>query len=153
MGFFSVLIATDIIARGLDLTNVSHVINFAVPDEPENYIHRIGRTGRAEQEGTAISFFTENEAEYLGEIELLMELEIDVHDLPESIEVSSTLIEEEMPKTEQESQGKQRQETAPSGPAFHEKKEKNRKVNLGGSYRREIAKKYKKPKTRGQKRK
>ncbi|MFD1294770.1 DEAD/DEAH box helicase [Lutibacter holmesii] len=153
MGFFKVLIATDIIARGLDLTDVTHVINFDIPKEPENYIHRIGRTGRAEQEGTAISFFTEEEAEYLGEIEFLMNTEIDVLDVPEHIEISTKLIGEEMPKVEPEKTGKKKTITEPSGAAFHEKKEKNKRVNLGGSYRREIAKKYKKPKTRGQKRK
>ncbi len=153
LGLFKVLIATDIIARGLDLTNVSHVINFDIPKEPENYIHRIGRTGRAEQEGTAISFFTEEEAEYLGEIEFLMNTEIDVIDLPENIEISNRLIDEEMPKLEPENTNSRKKITEPSGPAFHEKKEKNQKKNLGGSYRREIAKKYKKPKTRGQKRK
>lgn len=152
-GFFNILIATDIIARGLDLTDVSHVINFDIPKEPENYIHRIGRTGRAEQDGTSISFFTEAEAEYLSEIELLMNKEIDVLDLPSTIEISTRLIDEEMPKVEPESKSAKRTITEPSGPAFHEKKEKNKKVNLGGSYRREIAKKYKKPKTRGQKRK
>lgn len=152
-GSFTILIATDIIARGLDLTDVSHVINFDIPEEAENYIHRIGRTGRAEQQGVAISLFTEEEAEYLGEIESLMKQEINVLDLPSTIEISTKMIAEEMPKVEPESVGKKRTETAPSGPAFHEKKEKNRRVNLGGSYRREIAKKYKKPKTRGQKRK
>jgi len=152
-GFFNVLIATDIIARGLDLTDVSHVINFNIPEEPENYMHRIGRTGRAEQKGTAISFFTEEEADYLGEIELLMNTEIDVYDLPETIEISTQQIDEEMPKVEPESVGKKKTITEPSGAAFHEKKEKNKRINLGGSYRREIAKKYKKPKTRGQKRK
>ena len=152
-GFFNVLIATDIIARGLDLTDVSHVINFNIPEEPENYMHRIGRTGRAEQKGTAISFYTEDEADYLGEIELLMNTEIDVFDLPESVEFSTQLVSEEMPKVEPERKGKKTTVTEPSGAAFHEKKEKNSRVNLGGSYRREIAKKYKKPKTRGQKRK
>ncbi|RXP54108.1 DEAD/DEAH box helicase [Lutibacter sp. HS1-25] len=151
-GTFNILIATDIIARGLDLTDVSHVINFDIPKEPENYIHRIGRTGRAEQEGVAISFFTEEEAEYLGEIEFLMNREIEVLDIPKEIEISSQLIDEEMPKVEPEKVVK-RTIAEPSGPAFHEKKEKNKRVNLGGSYRREIAKKYKKPKTRGQKRK
>jgi ATP-dependent RNA helicase RhlE len=151
-GKFKVLIATDIIARGLDLTDVSHVINFDIPQEPENYIHRIGRTGRAEQLGNAISFFTEDEAEYLGDIEILMNKEIEVLDLPEEIEISSQLIDEEMPKEAPEKVVK-RNIAEPSGPAFHEKKEKNKRVNLGGSYRREIAKKYKKPKTRGQKRK
>lgn len=152
-GFFNVLIASDIIARGLDFTDVSHVINFNIPEEPENYMHRIGRTGRAEQEGIAISFFNEEEAEYLGEIELLMNTEIDVEDLPEHILISTQLIDEEMPNVEPEKSSRKKTLTEPSGPAFHEKKEKNSRVNLGGSYRRELAKKYKKPKTRGQKRK
>ena len=153
-GSTSVLIATDIIARGLDLTNVSHVINFNIPKEPENYIHRIGRTGRAEQLGTSISLFTEAEADYLGEIELLMNREINVFDLPESIEISTQLIDEEIPRSEMEESSKEKKtETVAGGLAFHEKKEKNRKVNLGGSYRREIVKKYKKPLTRGQKKK
>jgi ATP-dependent RNA helicase RhlE len=98
-------------------------------------------------------FFTELEADYLGEIELLMNTEIDVCDLPENIEISSQKIFEEMPKIAPERTGKKTIITEPKGEAFHEKKEKNRRVNLGGSYRREIAKKYKKPKTRGQKRK
>lgn len=149
-----ILIATDIIARGLDLTNVSHVINFDIPKEPENYMHRIGRTGRAEQLGTSISLFTEAEADYLGEIELLMNREIDVFDLPESIEIATQLIDEEIPRSElEESSREKKKETVDGGLAFHEKKEKNRKVNLGGSYRREIVKKYKKPLTRGQKKK
>ena len=151
-GQFNVLIATDIIARGLDLTDVSHVINFDIPKEPENYIHRIGRTGRADRKGTSISFFTEEEAEYLSEIEHLMNTEIDVFDLPKNIEISERMIDEEMPRIEPERTSKKRSSES-GGQAFHEKKEKNKRVNLGGSYRREIAKKYKKPKTRGQKRK
>ncbi len=152
-GLFNILIATDIIARGVDLTDVSHVINFDIPEEPENYIHRIGRTGRADRKGTSISFFTEEEAEYLSEIEVLMNTEIEIFDLPGTIEISMRLIDEEMPKVEPERTSTKRRITEPSGKAFHEKKEKNKRVNLGGSYRREIAKKYKKPKTRGQKRK
>ena len=152
---FQVLIATDIVARGIDLSDVSHVININIPKKPENYIHRIGRTGRAEQKGTSISFFTENEAEYLGEIELLMNREIDVYDLPETIEISEELIDEEIPRDESsiEINNDKRISTTELGSGFHEKKEKNKKVNLGGSYRREIAKKYKKPKTRAPKRK
>ncbi|SFS48212.1 DEAD/DEAH box helicase [Lutibacter maritimus] len=150
---FPVLIATDIVARGIDLSDVSHVININIPKKPENYIHRIGRTGRAEQEGTSISFFTEEEAEYLGEIELLMNREIDVFDLPDSVEISEELIDEEIPRDPQEINNDARNKSTELGSGFHEKKEKNKKINLGGSYRREIAKKYKKPKTRGPKRK
>lgn len=152
---FQVLIATDIVARGIDLSEVSHVVNMNIPKKPENYIHRIGRTGRAEQKGTSISFFTEDEAEYLGEIELLMNKEIDLYDLPENIEVSDVLMDEEMPRDESsfEIVNDSRAASKELNSGFHEKKDKNKKVNLGGSYRREIAKKYKKPKTRGQKRK
>jgi len=150
---FQVLIATDIVARGIDLSDVSHVINMNIPKKPENYIHRIGRTGRAEQKGTSISFFTEDEADYLGEIELLMSREIDVYDLAENIEISEQLIDEEIPRDPQEINNDSRSSSSELGSGFHEKKDKNKKVNLGGSYRREIAKKYKKPKTRAPKRK
>lgn len=126
-----------------------------IPKKPENYIHRIGRTGRAEQKGTSISFFTEDEAQYLAEIEVLMNREIDVYDLPEAIEISEQLIDEEMPRDESsfEILNDTRETSKELKSGFHDKKDKNKKINLGGSYRREIAKKYKKPKTRGQKRK
>lgn len=146
-----VLIATDVIARGLDLEEVTHVINFNTPHFPENYMHRIGRTGRAEHEGKTILFTTEKEQEAKQRIEELMKYEIPKLEIPEQVEISKQLTEEERPKEEREiSKNRTSQEYVP-GPAFHEKSEKNSKVNLGGSYRREIAKKYKKPKTRGDK--
>ena len=145
------LVATDIMARGLDIDDVSHVINFDTPDYPENYMHRIGRTGRAERKGVSILLSTEKEQESRERIEELMKMKIDVLDIPEYVEVSKELIEEERNVIkERYNPTKRRDEDAP-GPAFHEKSEKNQKVNLGGSYRREIAKKYKKPKTRGDK--
>ena len=76
---------------------------------------------------------------------------IPVLEIPEDVEISTELLEEERVKIkERNNPTKRRDEDAP-GPAFHEKSEKNSKENLGGSYRREIAKKYKKPKTRGDK--
>jgi ATP-dependent RNA helicase RhlE len=150
-GFCRILVATDVMARGLDIESVSHVINFDTPKYPENYMHRIGRTGRAEKEGNSILMTTEAELESLEKIEGLMKMEVPQEELPAEIEISSELIPEEQPKVfEINNPGKKKDEDAP-GPAFHEKKEKNRKENLGGSYRREIAKKYKKPKTRGDK--
>lgn len=150
-GFCRILVATDVMARGLDIEHVSHVINFDTPAYPENYMHRIGRTGRAEKEGQAILFTTPNEEENLEKIETLMNMKIEVSTMPEEVEVSTQLIPEEETKVKEiYNPHKFNDEDAP-GPAFHEKSDKNKKVNLGGSYRREIKKKYKKPKTRGDK--
>ena len=144
-----ILIATDVMARGLDFENVSHVINFDTPDFPENYMHRIGRTGRAEKKGNSILFSTAKEEAAKARIEELMKYEIPTTPFPEGVEISKQLIEEERPKEDQlQSKNRTGLEYVP-GPAFHEKSEKNKKVNLGGKYKREIAKKYKKPKTRG----
>lgn len=68
-GTFRIMVATDVAARGLDIDGVSHVINFDLPDEPENYIHRIGRTARMGREGIAISLVTPEERASLGRIE------------------------------------------------------------------------------------
>jgi len=150
-GVNRILVATDVMARGLDFDNVSNVINFDTPDFPENYMHRIGRTGRAEKAGNTILLSTEKEQEAKEAIETMMDYKIPVLEIPEEVEISKQLTEDERPKEHTE-QSKNRTglEYVP-GPAFHEKSEKNKKVNLGGSYRREIAKKYKKPKTRGDK--
>ena len=146
-----ILLATDVMARGLDFDGVSHVINFDTPNFPENYMHRIGRTGRAEKEGKTILFSTPKEQENKAAIEELMNYEIPKVALPEIVEISEVLTEDERPREDREvSKNRTKQEYVP-GPAFHEKSEKNSKTNQGGSYRREIAKKYKKPKTRGDK--
>ncbi|ARV15424.1 DEAD/DEAH box helicase [Polaribacter sp. SA4-12] len=146
-----ILLATDVMARGLDFDKVSHVINFDTPEFPENYMHRIGRTGRAEKAGKTILFSTPKEQESKGEIEKLMKYEIPVLELPEEIEISELLTEDERPREDQGiSKNRTSLEYVP-GPAFHEKSEKNSQVNRGGSYRREIAAKYKKPRTRGDK--
>ncbi len=152
-GNLRILIATDLIARGLDISNVTHVINFDLPEEAEAYIHRIGRTGRAEAEGNAIAFITEQETEMWHKIEKLMGVKVDIEDLPKDVEISELQIDSEAPEIAGKTLIKTPKIKATQGAAFHEKKEKNKKVNLGGSYRRELAAKYKKPKTRGQKRK
>ncbi len=146
-----ILAATDVMARGLDFDNVSHVINFDTPDFPENYMHRIGRTGRAEKAGKTILLSTEKEQEAKLNIEELMNYKIPLLEIPEDVEISKLLTEDERSREDiEQSKNRTGLEYVP-GPAFHEKSEKNKKVNLGGSYRREIAKKYKKPKTRGDK--
>jgi ATP-dependent RNA helicase RhlE len=124
------LITTDIMARGLDISDITHVINFEMPEMPELYMHRIGRTGRADKTGTAISFFAKREEEAKFAVELLMDMELTIETFPKTVEISSKLIEPEkdrlpmkfmMKKVKLEGEG-----------AFHEKTKKNKKVNLGG---------------------
>ena len=147
-----ILIATDLMSRGLDIKDISHVINFDTPNFPENYMHRIGRTGRAEQEGHSILFYTEKEIEWKEAIENLMNYQIPEIDFPEDVEEVPQLIPEEKPKTKELNASRTKnvdKDALP--PGFHEKKDKNKKVNLGGSYKRIIAEKYKKPQTKGDK--
>jgi ATP-dependent RNA helicase RhlE len=73
-----VLVATDIAARGIDVKDISHVINYDLPNEPENYVHRVGRTARAGKEGTAYSFCAADERSYLRAIEKLIKMQIEV---------------------------------------------------------------------------
>ncbi len=146
-----VLIATDVMARGLDIENISHVINFDTPKFPENYMHRIGRTGRAEQQGHALTFSTEKEQEAIETIQEYMDMNIPLIEFPEHVEISKQLIEEERPQIRERNNPTKRTADDVAGPAFHEKKDKNKKENLGGSYKFKIAAKYKKPKTRGDK--
>jgi len=77
-GVAKVLVATDIAARGIDIDDISHVINFELPNEPESYVHRIGRTARAGSDGTAYSFCSADERSYLRDIENLIRLKINV---------------------------------------------------------------------------
>ncbi|HQR41357.1 MAG TPA: DEAD/DEAH box helicase, partial [Gemmatales bacterium] len=71
-GEIRVLVATDVVSRGIDVTGISHIINYDLPEDPESYVHRIGRTGRAGMEGLAIAFIVPGEGRYLTEIEKLM---------------------------------------------------------------------------------
>ncbi|MFT6502526.1 MAG: ATP-dependent RNA helicase RhlE [Crocinitomicaceae bacterium] len=149
-GVNRILVSTDIMSRGLDLDQITHVINFDTPGFPENYMHRIGRTGRAEKEGKTILFFTEKEKELKDSIEELMDYTIPMLDFPAEVEVSKELTPDEQPDDYDlnENRNTKKVELAPG---FHEKKAKNLKTNQGGSYKREIAKKYKKSQTRGDK--
>lgn len=147
-----ILIATDVMARGLDFDQVSHVFNVDTPEYPENYIHRIGRTGRADESGKAVLLTKPAEDKYLEAIENLMRMKVPVVEIPQTVKISEQLTAEERPVVKEiYNPNKRRKDEDAPGPAFHEKKDKNKKENLGGSYRREIAKKYKKPKTRGDK--
>ncbi|WP_417443820.1 DEAD/DEAH box helicase [Joostella sp.] len=150
-GIHRILVTTDVMARGLDLNKISHVFNFDTPGFPENYMHRIGRTGRAEEKGSSVLFFTEKEQENKIAIEELMKMEIPLLPIPEEVEISTRLTSEEQPRIIEPDNPHKKSEDDVPGPSFHEKKEKNKKTNQGGSYKRTIKLKYKKPKTRGDK--
>jgi ATP-dependent RNA helicase RhlE len=146
-GNLRTLIATDLVARGLDISEVSHVVNFDMPEVPENYIHRIGRTGRADKEGVAISFITADETRE--KVEKLMQYKIPLLELPDNLEISEVLTEEEKPQINM----KIIDHEAPKdkGEAFHEKKDKNKKVNMHKTRAQLLQEKYGKPKSRGSK--
>jgi ATP-dependent RNA helicase RhlE len=131
-GSIRILVATDIVARGLDISDVTHVINFDTPETPEDYIHRIGRTGRANKAGTAITFINDTEQEFQVAIETMMNKAIPLDPLPKDVVISKMLTDDEMPKMVDRIKQKKGKDTYVPGPAFHEKKEKNKKVNLGG---------------------
>lgn len=82
-GRIGIIVATDIAARGIDIEGLSHVVNFDLPNEPESYVHRIGRTGRAGRSGEAISFCSGEERAYLRAIERLTKRRLEILPLPE----------------------------------------------------------------------
>ena len=128
------IITTDVMARGLDISDITHVINFEFTEIPEQYIHRIGRTGRADKSGIALSFISPREEEIQIEAEMLMEKEITVLEFPEEVEVVNRLLEFEKDKKKVKFLLKRPKLTG--GSAFQEKKDKNKKVNLGGPGKR-----------------
>lgn len=148
-GVNRILVTTDVMARGLDLEKISHVISFDAPKYPENYMHRIGRTGRMEEKGHSLLFYADYEENHKQAIEGLMNYQIPEMDFPPEIEVSSELTPEESPRKE-EVKLKPDADIKFKGGAYHEKKSKNKKTNQGGSYLRK-KKKYKKPRTKGDK--
>jgi len=83
-GKVKIMIATDIAARGIDVSGVSHVINFELPNVPEQYVHRIGRTARAGAAGVAVAFCADDERAYLKGIERVTKTKIQVEPLPEN---------------------------------------------------------------------
>ena len=125
------LITTDVMARGLDISDITHVFNLQFSEVPEQYIHRIGRTGRADKEGVAISFVAPYEEDKLLAVEELMNQEIDVVEFPEDIIIEEKKLEFEKDKRKLKGTSK-KPAVDERGAAFHEKKDKNKKVNLGG---------------------
>ena len=148
-GVYKYLIATDVMARGIDVAEVTHVINFDTPDVPENYIHRIGRTGRADKKGISITFITAKEKVLQKAIETLMKQEIPMLVLPADLKISEILTEDEKPKVRMKIIQIKVPKKEESGPAFHEKSAKNSKVNVRKNRKEIMQKKYGKPISRG----
>ena len=151
-GTYRFIIATDIVARGIDVAEVTHVINFDVPEEPENYIHRIGRTGRADKKGIAITFITEKEKPLITAIESLMNHSVAVIALPANLIISSELTKDEQPTIFMKTFPVKMSDKE-AGPAFQKKLAKNSIVNFIVKHKDRMMKKYGKPITRGAKKK
>lgn len=120
-----IMISSDVAARGIDVQDVSHVINFDIPSMPEEYVHRIGRTARAGKEGTAISFVSEKEEPRFEEIERLIGQQIECLELPGKLEISDILLDEEKVQTANIVYQKGRPK---GGGAFHARSVKNSKT-------------------------
>lgn len=120
-GKLRVLVTTDVTARGIDVTEVSHVINFDVPTQHEDYVHRIGRTGRASQTGKAITFATKAELYHIEKIEKLIRQRIPVKKIPAEVEIAETPFDEKQAMA-REIDHQKRKENPDFKGAFHEKK-------------------------------
>ncbi len=151
-GSYRVIIATDIVARGIDVAEVTHVINFDLPMVPENYIHRIGRTGRADKQGIALSFIAPKDAAYKEAIEVLMKMPIPVLNLPTHLEVSTVLTPDEEPKVIVKEVQLKVPVQPERGASFHAKSAKNSQHKPRVTHREKMKKKYGKPVTKRGKR-
>jgi len=147
-----ILIATDVIARGIDIEKISTVISFDTPFYPENYIHRIGRTGRAKQQGKSILFYTEKETPLKDAIESLMNYTIPLNEWPDGVQVSSQLAPEEKEKVLEPVEQNHKKSTIEVGTSHHKKSAKNSKEKtVKKSYTQKVKEKYGKPIRRGDK--
>ncbi|RKE04491.1 DEAD/DEAH box helicase [Marinifilum flexuosum] len=127
-----VMVSSDVAARGIDIEDVSHVINFDIPTNYVEYVHRVGRTGRAEKEGTAISFVNEGEEELMEKIEELIRKPVSLESVPLDVEITSQLLEDEKKQTRNiKVKNTIRRDTG----AFHQKKAKNMKTPSGSKGR------------------
>jgi len=122
-GGLRILVSTDVASRGIDVAEVSHVINFDVPMLYEDYVHRIGRTGRAFQTGKAITFVTDAEKYHIKKIEELMHEKIAFRKFPSAVEIESTP-PEEASQIAREIDRQKRYEDPTFRGAFHERKRK-----------------------------
>jgi len=126
-GNIRVLVATDVAARGIDITAVSHVINFDLPLIYEDYVHRIGRTGRAKMEGEAITFLLPSEDYHLEKIQRIIRSTIPVEELPATVKIEETPYEEQQQMLKELDNQRKKEDPTFQG-AFHEKSEKNQRI-------------------------
>jgi ATP-dependent RNA helicase RhlE len=147
-GSVRVLVTTDVSSRGIDVTDVSHVINFDVPLIYEDYVHRIGRTGRAQKAGVSITFSNDAEKYHIKKIEELIRQEIPVKSLPKEVEVFKTPFEEKQ-EIDREIDFQKRKDDPDFKGAFHEKKRDFSNKKKRGGYKPVSAKSNK---SRGRKR-
>jgi ATP-dependent RNA helicase RhlE len=119
-------------ARGIDVSMVSHVINFDVPTHYEDYVHRIGRTGRAENKGLAFTFVNKADVFHIGKIQNKIRMEIPYLDLPGNLEIAVTGFEENQWMEKQIDDQKKGENPEFKG-AFHEKKDYKLKVKIKAS--------------------
>jgi len=122
-GELRVLVTTDVSSRGIDVSDVSHVINFDVPLKYEDYVHRIGRTGRAHRLGEAITFVTPPEDYHIERIEKMIRSRIPVHPLPVGVAVEETMKDERQQQDREIDRQKRERDPSFKG-AFHESKRK-----------------------------
>ena len=122
-GELRVLVTTDVSSRGIDVSEVSHVINYDVPTVYEDYVHRIGRTGRAEKTGTAITLANEAEQYHIQKIEKLIRQPIPLKQLPSEVKVEKTTFVEQQ-EIARAIDHQKRKENPDFKGAFHEKKVK-----------------------------
>ena len=115
------LVTTDITARGIDIRDVSHVINFDVPLVYEDYIHRIGRTGRATKTGDSITFCAPNDEYHLKKIQKLIGQKIPVFEIPKEVEIAETPYEEQQLILREIDMQRRKDDPEYQG-AFHQKK-------------------------------
>jgi len=150
-GTSRILIATDVVARGIDIEKISTVIAFDTSFYPENYIHRIGRTGRAEREGRSILLYSEKELPLKEAIEGLMNYTIPLTEFPKEVAVSDQLTPEEN-KTITPFELNADISSSEVGASFQEKSAKNSKVKVQRkSYKKKLKERFKKPIRRGDK--
>jgi ATP-dependent RNA helicase RhlE len=121
-----VLVSTDVSARGIDVTMVSHVINFEVPVVYEDYVHRIGRTGRAANTGVGITFYHPAEQYHLKKIEKLIKEKIEERSIPAEVDIEETSFEELQIMRRAIDRQRQLEDPNYQG-AFHKKKSKRTK--------------------------